>query len=134
MPPTSPHVAPINGQDAAQLQLGCLPDVDQCTAPAKRYRSIAADLLSDLGGPGECSTSERELVRRISALGVLCGQIETRIVKGESLSDTELANYLGALNAQGRASARLGLRRRAKPVPSLSDYLSQYDSEKESAA
>jgi hypothetical protein len=134
MPPTSPHVAPINGQDAAHLQLGCLPDVDQRTATAKRYRALAADLLSDLGGSSECSTNELELIRRISALGVLCSQVETRIVRGESLSETEHANYIAALNAQGRASARLGLRRRAKPVPSLSDYLSHYDSEKEGAA
>jgi len=104
--------------------LGCLPDVDQRTAPAKHYKSIAADLLSDLGGSGECSTGEVELIRRISALGVLCSQVESKIVKGEALSDAEHANYIAALNAQSRCLARVGLRRRQRDVtPTVAEYI-----------
>ena len=92
--------------------------LDRRTVAARHFRDIADSIVEDLGG--EVSTAELELIRRVSGLSVLCSKYESAIMAGEVLSADDHSAYVGALNAQGRALCRLGLRRRSRDVsPSL---------------
>ncbi len=125
MPEDATTIPATNGTDPPRYLPG-FGQLDRRTVAARHFRDIADDLVSDLGGPPAVSTAELELVKRIAGLSVLAAGYEARIVAGETLSAEQHGAYVGALNAQGRALCRLGLRRRSRDItPDLQTYLGQ---------
>lgn len=106
-----------------KVKVRSLGDLDGRTAPAKRARALAADIISDLGGDDNISAGERELVTRVSVLATVCQDAEVALLTGE---EVDLQLHLAAVNALRRVLSTLGLERRAKDVtPTLDVYLKQ---------
>ena len=98
-----------------------LPGVDGRSALARRFRDIAASLVSDLGGPSHLSEAQMQLIRRCATMSANCELLEAKAASGEEI-DLELHGKL--TDRLGRALQRLGLRRVARDVtPNLRDYM-----------
>ncbi|MFC7699638.1 hypothetical protein ACFQX9_23420 [Bradyrhizobium sp. GCM10028915] len=103
-----------------------LEGVDGRSAPARRYRDVLAELISDLGG--DPSGAQSAIARRASALCVVCEQAEAEMVAGGVL---DLAEFTTAANSLRRLLSDLGLERRARDVtPSLASYLASKATER----
>jgi hypothetical protein len=100
-----------------------LPDVDQRSSIARRYRDIASAITVDQAGADECSESRLQLIRRFAASAVMAEQMEAALVRGEQIDITQHALLCSTLV---RIAQRIGIDRRARNItPSLSDYLQQ---------
>ncbi|MDO9411982.1 MAG: hypothetical protein Q7T81_05335 [Pseudolabrys sp.] len=77
-------------------------------------------MIEDLGGPTEVSVACRQLVQRAAVLGAFVEDFETRWLKGEGIAVDE---YMVAVNAQRRVLVTLGLKRVARDITPLADYL-----------
>lgn len=115
------HLAKPPSKTRSRISNGSavLEGVDGRSAPARRYRDVLAELISDLGG--DPSGAQNAIARRASALCVVCEQAEAEMVAGGVL---DLAEFTTAANSLRRLLSDLGLERRAKDItPSLSQYL-----------
>jgi hypothetical protein len=94
------------------------------TAWGRRFKDLIADHISDLGGLENVSTAELTLVRRAAWLTLQLELLEARgAERGGEVSDKSLALYGRVTGNLRRALQALGLQRRPKGVPSLSEYL-----------
>ena len=94
---------------------------DGRTREAKRFRAFVADITSECGGPEALSRADHATVRNIAAMLLRAEQIETAILKGQSVDGDQLVRLS---NAAHRLLA--SLRKRAKPVQramGLKEYL-----------
>jgi len=110
-----------------------LADLDGRTAFARDLRQREASVIADLGGEGAVSYIEKSLVRRGLFLETLVRRTEARIASGETLEDDELGRFVQAGNALLGVWKSLGLKRRARDVPSLHDYLRERANKTEAA-
>jgi hypothetical protein len=98
-----------------------LPGIDGRSAVARRYRDIAAALISDMGGAARMSEARMQLCRRFAAQSVQAESLEARLAMGEPVKVEEHALISSTLV---RLASRLGIDRRTqKIVPDLGDYL-----------
>jgi len=97
-----------------------LPNVDGRSLVARRYRDVSLAIVADQGGLSECSESRLQLIRRFAAAAVLAEQMEARLANGEQIDISEHALLCSTL---ARLASRIGIDRRAKPVPDLREYL-----------
>ena len=89
--------------------------------------------LADLGGPEDASAKEVGLCRRLAELELLIGLVKARLTTGRGgprrlpwAREKDLLTVHGHLtDSFTRTALALGLQRRAKPVPSLEDYIAQ---------
>jgi hypothetical protein len=78
-------------------------------------------MAADLGGAGNLSAGEQQLIRRAAMISVTCEQMEQKAAAGEPFDLTAYATATGHL---GRTLKLLGLKREPREeVPSLRDYL-----------
>jgi hypothetical protein len=125
-PTARPKVARLSAASRSRLSNGkeVLPDIDGRSAMARRYRDIAAQIVTDQGGIDQCSESRQQLIRRFSAACVLAEQMEAKLVEGHEVSITDHAQLCSTLV---RISARIGINRRLRNVtPALADYLDDH--------
>jgi ABC-type transporter Mla MlaB component len=100
--------------------------IDERGLWARRTRELVQNIAGDLGGMDALSEAQKQLVRRLAGLSVLCEQLEIELASGERLDAQALAAYLQTVNSARRLSSTLGLRRIPKDVtPSLEAYLEQ---------
>jgi hypothetical protein len=59
-----------------------LPDLDQRTPAARRYRDVLEAIVGDLGGPDILSEGQRQMARRAASLSVSCEQLESKLIGG----------------------------------------------------
>jgi hypothetical protein len=90
------------------------------------------DLVNDLGGSDALSTQQRALVDVIVRQKLLLESVDAWLLVQPSLVSARKKALLpvvrerqGLADSLARYLAQLGLERRAKPVPSLADYLRQ---------
>jgi hypothetical protein len=76
--------------------------------------------ISELGGEANLSHMERTLVKRIVHLSYLVELKEAVLIGGGALDVNE---YITAVNCLSGLLSKIGLKRRAKLLPSLKDYL-----------
>jgi hypothetical protein len=97
--------------------------VDERTLHARRFRELAHDMGSDLGGFSSLSAIQKQLIRRNAALCVLAEFIECDIVAGK---EVDAQAFVTLANAQNRISTTLGITRQVLDVtPSLQTLLAQ---------
>lgn len=84
--------------------------VDGRTMAAKRYKSVVADLVSDIPEP---STGQRLLISRAAGLTVQIEMIEAEIASGKPCIVNEYTQLVSALV---RVLGKLGLDRQAKDI------------------
>jgi hypothetical protein len=94
-------------------------------------------LISDLGGQEACSTAQLALVDLAIRQWLLLDSVDGYLLTLPSLVDRrhrrlwQVVMDRNALAASlERTLARLGLERRAKPVPSLEEYIAAKDAER----
>jgi hypothetical protein len=103
-----------------KVRLATLDQIDGRTIAAKRTRDLIAAIELDLGGADSLSTAEKQIIQRAALTGALAEDLEAKWLAGAPI-DPALYATLG--NAQRRLFESVGLRRRAKLVPSLAEYL-----------
>ena len=104
--------------------LPLLGEIDQRSKPALAFRAANLDFCEDLGGADRLSRAQIEIIRRCAAMAVIAAQFDERLCNGETLDVEEVNAYLALSNAQGRALAKLGFKRRSKDVtPTIADYI-----------
>jgi hypothetical protein len=106
--------------------------IDRRTSLGKHLAAWRADLLADLGGEEALSTQQRALVDVIVRQKLLLESVDAWLLMQPSLVNGRTRSLIpvvrerqGLADSLARYLAQLGLERRAKPVPSLNDYLSQ---------
>jgi hypothetical protein len=101
-----------------------LRDIDGRGPEMRRLKDLLNAHLSDLGGSDAVSHSERILVGRASMLTLLLEMKEQDFARQRMRVDTgDLDSYGRCVNTLRRVFETVGLKRRAKEVPSLEQYL-----------
>jgi hypothetical protein len=100
-----------------------LPGVDGRSAWVRRAKELIVDHLSDLGGEGNTSAAERSLVRRAATMTVELERMERQFALAGEASVEDLDTYARVAGNLRRLLELVGLQRRARPVPSLAEYL-----------
>jgi len=98
-----------------------LPSTDGRSATARRYRDLIESMCADLGGADYLSEAERQLIRRAALLSAESERVEALWARGDV--EFDLASYCVMSNNLRRLCETLGLRRVAKNVPTLAQYL-----------
>ena len=88
-------------------------EIDGRTSTARRFRDIIETVTSDLGGKDRLSEAQKQLIRRASALSIMCEGVEADLVRDMPF---DVANYLTATNSLRRVLETLGIARVAKDV------------------
>jgi hypothetical protein len=102
-----------------------LPGVDGRSAWVRRCKDVITAHISDLGGTDNCSAAERSIVRRASVMTVELERLEAKFAKAGEADFNELDQYARVSANLRRLLESVGLQRRAKPVPTVSEYLAQ---------
>jgi hypothetical protein len=90
---------------------------------ARRFSDILAEIISDLGGAGAgLSEGQRQLARRAATISIACEKMEGEAAAGQPI---DLDVYGTLTDRLGRAFQRLGLKRQARPVETLQEYLAR---------
>lgn len=109
--------------DAARGLAGWLDGNDKRGPVARRFRDLVAEVTSDLGGAGELSEAQRQIIRRIASMSVWCESVEAKMADGEEI---DIDKFQRTSNSLRRLCETIGLRRVAKEaVPTLRAYLSR---------
>ena len=107
---------------ASRFRETFLTDLDGRYPVVRGLKHQYACYTSDLGGIQNLSHMERTLVKRIVHLVYLVEQKESALIGGKPLDVNE---YFTAVNCLSGLLSKLGLKRRAKQLPSLQNYLSE---------
>jgi hypothetical protein len=106
--------------------------IDRRTSLGKHLAAWRADLVTDLGGEAALSTQQRALVDVIVRQKLLLESVDAWLLVQPTLVNSRKRTLLPVVRERqaladslARYLAQLGLERRAKPVPSLDDYLRQ---------
>jgi hypothetical protein len=87
---------------------------------SRRFSDILSEIVSDLGGADCLSEAQRQLARRCATIALECEKIECAAATGSAI---DLETYGQLTDRLGRALSRLGIKRQAREVPSIHDYL-----------
>lgn len=97
---------------------------------ARRFADLAAEWVSDQGGPGGLSEAQRQLIRRCSALATWCESEEAKMADGE---DVDIDRYQRTSNSLRRLCESLGIERKQRdPFADLTGYIN--DAKRKEAA
>jgi len=98
-------------------------EVDGRCAWPRRFRDLLDLHVSDLGGADLLSEAERQIVRRISTHEVELERLEATFAAAGAADPELLDLYIRASGSLKRLLDTIGLERRARPVPTLSEEL-----------
>ena len=96
--------------------------LDQRTVAARTLRQRLAEIHSDMGGEDRLSYAQRSIARRVVWLESWLETQEARAAEGEEI---DMGRQSQALNTLLGMFKTLGIERKAKDAPSLTDYLRQ---------
>jgi hypothetical protein len=97
-------------------------DGDGNSAWARRYRDLIVGHISDMGGRDMLSEAQLSLIKRASTLELELEQAEGRLSKGEQI---DLDGYGRAASHLRRILETLGVKRQARQVETLGDYMAR---------
>jgi len=100
---------------------GFLEDMDGRRTAARALRDRLHALASDLGGISALSYQEISLCKRVVHLEGLIQMKELSLAQNQKVDEL---SYFHAITVLSSLLSKLGLRRRARQLPSLSEYLS----------
>lgn len=89
---------------------------------------VEAAIVSDCGGPDALSQLERAHVREAARLELLTAHAGDRLIAyglttSKGRARALVAVYVSLLDRQMKIGAALGLKRRSRPVPSISEWM-----------
>jgi hypothetical protein len=106
-----------------------LPGLDGRSSSARRFRDLVNAYVSDMGGLDQCSEIKLGLLRRLASIVVQAEILEAQMVNGKPIDVTTLCQLA---STTVRISTRLGLERKQRLVPTLSDVLKGSPHERQS--
>jgi hypothetical protein len=106
-------------------------EADQRGPWARRWRDVLAEIISDLGGADLLSEGQKQLARRCATISIACERMEGRAAEGVEI---DLDAYGQLTDRLGRCFTRLGLKRQARQVETLSDYMARKYPKQDSAS
>jgi hypothetical protein len=122
-PQMSVDATPVDsGNSGSKTRLLSLGDIDRRTRAYRKTTELIVSIETDLGGADRLSTAERQIIQRAALTGALLEDLETRWLSGEPI---DAGQYATLSNAQRRLFETVGLRRVAREVPSLGEYLAK---------
>jgi hypothetical protein len=108
---------------------------DQRNPWIRRAKDIAAAHTADLGGDDNVSEAQRSLVRRIAILTLQSEMLESKFAQARGDAEPrDLDLYIRASGNLRRLVQTIGLERRAKPVPTMREFLASLPPEQEAEA
>lgn len=120
---------PEKGQNTAKpeqvperYRLGWLDALDGRLSLARDLRQRFAEVCSDLGGQDQLSYMQRSLVERGLWLEYWLATQERELAGG---NEFDVGKWVQATNSLQGIYSKLGLERKARNVPSLSEYLAK---------
>jgi hypothetical protein len=111
----------------AGYRAGWLEKLDRRTRVARTIMQRIAILASDAGGADVLSHAQQSLIKRAVFLEAITESHELRFAAGEQI---DVGAYTQALNSMLGVYRILGIERRARNVPNLSDYLRQREGDR----
>jgi hypothetical protein len=102
--------------------------LDRRTRPYRRYETIRAAVLSDMGGADNTSEVQRQLISKFATLALQLEVLETAAIEGNKIDLDPFGRCAGHLRRIGEV---LGLRRVPRDVPTLAEHLAQIEREAE---
>ena len=114
--------------------------LDQRTTVAKAVAQWRVELLQDLGGPGAVSKQQEVIIDLAVKTHLLLQSIDNWLLQQKSLINSRKKSVLPVVRERqqladslARYMTILGLERKAKPVPALSEYLTKKYGETDSS-
>ncbi len=97
---------------------------DGRTAVSKRFRELYNDFVSDLGGEGQLSQAQLQLIRRATMLSVMLEGQECTFAISQDMPDPRILEHYNTIaGGLKRILETLGIDRVARDItPSLEDY------------
>jgi hypothetical protein len=136
--PTRPYSRHGLNALKARVKLRGLNAIDRRTVAGRTLVAWRAELLADLGGEETLSAQQRKLADLSARAAALLDHVDAWLFSQESLVNTRRRSVLPVLLQRqsladhlARLLGQLGLERRAKPLPSLSQVLAQREGEKQ---
>ena len=122
MPAPAALIPPRSEADAPPVSdgLATIDELDRRTRPFRRYSAIRAGVIDDLGGEGALSEVQKQLVSKFATLALTLEAIEAAALAGQPIDAEAFGRTSGHLR---RLAEAIGLERRMKDVPTLSEYL-----------
>jgi hypothetical protein len=96
--------------------------LDGRTVVGKAFDQLVRDIRSDLGGEGELSRIEISLIEAYASAALLLDQLNAQLLQGQPI---DLPQFAQCSTTMVRIASRLGLRRRAKEVLTLDQYIQE---------
>ncbi len=115
------HVAP-GLRRTSSLRPSDLVPIDETSGAGRFFAKMTREIEVDLGSRRHLSRIETELIRAFAGAATQLQYLNHQILLGEG-SELDLTGYSQLASTMLRIGSRLGLRRVAKPVPSLSEQL-----------
>lgn len=121
----------------ARVKVRGLQAIDRRTAAGRALVAWRRELLEDLGGEAAASTQQRAIVDLAVRTRLYVDSLDAWLMEQPSLVLARRKAVLPVLRERqaladslARLLGQLGLARRAKPLPSLAEYLAQRDRER----
>ena len=96
---------------------------------ARRFRDLVGLITADCGGPSALSENQRQIIRRIGALGCWCEGQEAKMADGEEI---DIDEFQRTSNSLRRLCESVGIERATRDESSAwDDYLARKASENE---
>ncbi len=95
-------------------------DMDGRTVVIRNLRHRHRRLVAELGGAQALSCMEMSLCRRITHLERMIERSEMALISGD---DVDINVHLNMVHALSSLLSKIGLKRRARQLPTLSQYL-----------
>jgi len=106
----------------SQYRREWLSRADKRAGPVKAVVERAKHVAQDLGGIEELSRIEQDLIVRYAFTSEQCEQNEADALQGKPIN---AFLYLSRVDRIVRLAALIGIKRRAKQLPTLQEYLRQ---------
>jgi hypothetical protein len=96
--------------------------LDGRSAAAKRFLRIVSGVAAELGGDGNLTTVQRELVEAFAGAAVHVVALNTLLVSGH---DVDILAHSTAISTLCRVASRIGVGRIPRDVTTLDEYLAE---------
>jgi hypothetical protein len=94
--------------------------LDGRTRARRQFDAIASEIAADLGGEDQLSTIQKHLVEAFAGVAVNVHDLNARLMLGQQI---DVAEHAHAISTMVRVATRIGVRRIARDVTTLSEVL-----------
>jgi hypothetical protein len=109
-----------NGNGRGHVRLLTREHLDARTTAARAFDAIARGIATDLGGESQLSTVQKHLIEAFAGIAIHVNDLNARLLLGQEI---DIGEHSQVVTTLVRVASRIGLKRVAKQIPELDDYL-----------